>query len=31
MQLRAGAAAAGLRARVAHPVELLAEAYAATP
>jgi glycolate oxidase iron-sulfur subunit len=31
MQIRAGARAAGLRARVAHPVELLDEAYAAAP
>jgi hypothetical protein len=29
MQLAAGAARAGLRARVVHPVELLDEAYAA--
>ena len=31
MQLRAGAREAGLRARVAHPVELLDEAYACSP
>ena len=31
MQLQAGVARAGLRARVVHPVELLARAYAAAP
>jgi glycolate oxidase iron-sulfur subunit len=29
MQLRAGAAARGLRARVVHPIELLDQAYTA--
>jgi glycolate oxidase iron-sulfur subunit len=31
MQIRSGAARWGLRARVAHPIELLDEAYAASP